>query len=213
MRGFIRLSKSVHFLLHSLRATTQRRQITFEVRGSTFSITGDQDRPLIECNEGHALIITGKHDAAIRRLQQVAESPAVRPALAALEGMARAYLATGDLDECDAILRKYEEGVAKDPVCRERIRGPRDGRHAGKLLLRQRRTAEALAFVHELPRTCASIEMIDCSSHFWVRYKAEALAASGDISNASRQLVATAAAETIVTLDQYAHFCRAASVV
>ncbi len=96
-------------------------------------ITGDQDRFLIECNEAHALIITGKYQAALRRLDAVADSSSVRPALAALEGMARAYLAIGTLDKCDLALARYEEGVAKDPGIENGIRRSLDRSHQGQI--------------------------------------------------------------------------------
>jgi DNA-binding NtrC family response regulator len=177
------------------------------------SVTGDQDRALIECNEGHLLITTGKYKAAIRRLQQVAESDAVRPALAAIEGMARAYLATGELDLCDEVLRRYEDGVSKAPAIDAEFVGRWTGVTRVKLLLRQRRYTLALAHASEC-LTEARRREDRLLVAFLGALRTEALALSADISTASQQIVSVAAAETsAVTPGQYGSFCRAGAVL
>jgi len=176
------------------------------------SITGDQDRYLIECNEAHSLIVMGKYEAALRRLRQVADSSSTRPALAALEGMARAYLATGDLNKCESALARYEDGVAKDPGVETEFVGRWTGVTRIKLLLRTGRGIEAAAYAADCLERARSRE--DRLLIAFLRaLRAESLAVSGNLDEAARELALTAAAEGVVTPDQYASFCRAASIV
>jgi DNA-binding NtrC family response regulator len=176
------------------------------------AITGDQDRALIECNDAHALIVTGKYEAALRRLRQVSESSAVRPALAALEGMARAYLATGELEKCESVLARYESGVAKDPGVETEFVGRWTGVTRLKLLLRQGLNTEAVAYASEcIERVGPRKDRLLIA--FLRSLRAEALALSGDLIGASGQVAEIACDEAIATPDQYAHFCRAASVL
>jgi len=175
-------------------------------------IAGDQDRFLIECNEAHALIITGKYQAALRRLDAVADSSSVRPALAALEGMARAYLAIGTLDKCDLALARYEEGVAKDPGIETEFVGRWTGVTKVKLLLRKGLFAKAVAYASDcLERMSLSEDRLLIAILRSLR--AESFALTGNFSEAARELVGIASTKESVTADQYASFCRAASVV
>ena len=175
------------------------------------AVTGDQDKALIEGNDAHALTVTGKYDAAIRRLGQVAESSAVRPALAALEGMARAYLAMDDLDKCDSALARYEEGIARDPGVETEFVGRWTDVTRVKLLLRKNRIQEAVAYVSDaIERVREREDRLLLA--FLRSLRVEALSRSGELSDASREIVAIGSAEGTVTSDQYASFCRAASV-
>ena len=178
---------------------------------SLLTTTGDQDRALIEGNDAHALTVTGKYEVAIRRLGQVAESTAVRPALAALEGMARAYLAMDDLDKCDSALARYEEGIAKDPGVEAEFVGRWTDVTRVKLLLRKSKISDAVVYVSDaLERVRTREDRLLLA--FLRSLRVESLARSGSLGEASREIVAIGSAEGAVTSDQYASFCRAASV-
>jgi tetratricopeptide (TPR) repeat protein len=175
------------------------------------SIVGEQDKHLIECNEAHALIVLGKFDGAMVRLEQVVESTAVRPALAALEGMARVFLATGRLEQCELVLARYEEGLQKRAGIETEFVGRWTAVTRLKLLIRKRCYREAADYASEAIER-ARLHKDRLLLAFLGALRAEALALCGNAADASREIAALTTAEE-VTPDQYAAFCRAASVI
>jgi DNA-binding NtrC family response regulator len=175
-------------------------------------VVGDQDKHLIECNEAHALIVLGKFDAAMLRLEQVVESTAIRPALAALEGMARIFLATGRLERCESVLARYDEGLRKGPGVETEFVGRWTAVTRLKLLLRRCCYQEATIFASEAIER-ARLHKDRLLLAFLGALRAEALALCGNTANASLEITELTAAEDVVTPDQYAAFCRAASVI
>ena len=73
---------------------------------------------IIECNEGHAALVTGRFGAAEARLRRAAADLPHHStgALGGLDGLARLYLATGRLDECDGTLKQMDALLATDPT-------------------------------------------------------------------------------------------------
>src|SRR5688572_19250790 len=72
------------------------------------SVVGEGFFPVIECNEGHLLLVTGHYDSAERHLRKVAGNDSPQFALAALDGLARLHLVAGRLDDCDRALSDCE---------------------------------------------------------------------------------------------------------
>ena len=72
-------------------------------------------RSIIECNEGHAALVTGRFTVAEDRfLRAISETRHKYSALGSLEGLARLFLATGRLDECDDTLKRIANLVETD---------------------------------------------------------------------------------------------------
>lgn len=71
-------------------------------------ITGANLEAILDCNEGHALAALGRFDHATRKLNSASAAPSALLAFGALEGLARVYLATKRLDECEEILNRIE---------------------------------------------------------------------------------------------------------
>jgi tetratricopeptide (TPR) repeat protein len=69
-----------------------------------------------EANLGHLYAMVGDHPRALETLSKVARSPSA-PRLAALsacEGMARAYLSQGRLEQCQEVLEQLDTAAAED---------------------------------------------------------------------------------------------------
>ena len=71
-------------------------------------LAGSGLSPVIDCNEGHLQIILGRFASAERSLLRVAASTSREFALGSLEGLARLYLLTDRLAECEQALGRYD---------------------------------------------------------------------------------------------------------
>jgi DNA-binding NtrC family response regulator/tetratricopeptide (TPR) repeat protein len=77
-------------------------------------ITGSRERTLIDCNEAHALLVTGKFKSATERFRTVLQKDTGLARLGAMEGLARAYLSAGKLAECEDTLDAHDALIAQD---------------------------------------------------------------------------------------------------
>jgi DNA-binding NtrC family response regulator len=123
-----------------------RRFERYAAEGRRLSaITGHANSDVVmDTNDAHFALIRGDFDKAATLLQRTLHSPAgIHIELAALEGLARIYLALGELDDCDRTLKHIET------VRRDRLQSAYTVRGAAnlrvKLLIRRGRWEEAAA--------------------------------------------------------------------
>jgi DNA-binding NtrC family response regulator len=171
-------------------------------------LTGNRQRAIIECNEGHALLGLGKFSAAIDRFKSLVAGDAGLPVLAALDGLARSYLAADDLDRCSEALEKLYGFVELDPNLSSAFAARWTSITNAKLLLRRglyERAESAIA--QDFARASTSEDkllgvMLKC-------LRVEALAGSNQPEQASKLLATLALVKMPITPDQYAMYYRA----
>ena len=175
-------------------------------------ITGDRHKKLINCNEGHVLLALGRFDAAIRCFQEVASHAQGAVLVAALDGLARAYLATDDTDACKAVLDHWIGSVGDNQLLANSFSGRWTPITRIKLSLRLRSYNEALEQIKtELERAQRLND--DLLRAFLLCLKAEALASVGHAAGAGESLFHVVHPAIIDTPDLLAAYYRASGIL
>jgi DNA-binding NtrC family response regulator len=174
-------------------------------------VAGDGLLPIIECNEAHALTVTGDFAAAERRLRKVATIDSPQIALGALEGLARLYLVTDQLTQCAQTLADCASLAAN-----LRISSAFAGRWSSathlKLFLRRGECAEAATAVDGYLQTGRELDdKVLCAVLSFL--KAEALAGIGDVATAVAILLRFGATDAIADSGLQSSYYRALGTV
>jgi hypothetical protein len=101
-------------------------------------VTGSRERTLIDSNEGHVFLVTGRLKAATERFRAVVETDKGLARLGAMEGLARVYLASGQIAECEATLNAHDTLLAGDEYLAAAFTGRWTAATHVRLLLRRR---------------------------------------------------------------------------
>jgi tetratricopeptide (TPR) repeat protein len=109
------------------------------------SITGARDAGVIECNLGHAMLVLGKFEPAEAYFEHVLKNGTAISKFSALEGLARVFLATGNLTRCEETLDAHDAFLLEDKTLALAFSGRWAASTRGRLLLKQGRWAEAAA--------------------------------------------------------------------
>ena len=104
------------------------------------TVAGDGFLPVIDCNEGHLLVVMGRYEAAEQRLRKIAGSDSLSSPLGALDGLARLYLATGRLADCEHALSACDSVEMEPDTITAAFAGRRSVLTRVKLLLARTRT-------------------------------------------------------------------------
>jgi DNA-binding NtrC family response regulator/tetratricopeptide (TPR) repeat protein len=163
--------------------------------------------PIIDCNEAHSLIVMGQFKAAEKCLRKVAGSDSPQIALGALEGLARLYLATDQLSECERTLA-HCESLTSHPSIASAFAGRWSSNTHLKLLLRtgafERAAVEAERYLLQAHQLDDKVLLAALSF-----LKAEALAGHGQLSPALRTLVPFGSSDGVAACGQQAAYYRA----
>jgi DNA-binding NtrC family response regulator len=167
--------------------------------------------PIIECNEAHALTITGDFASAERRLRKVAESDSPQIALGALEGLARLYLVTDRLVECEKTLSDCAS-LATDLKISSAFAGRWSSATRLRLLLRQGAFSEAAKDAAIYLQNARELDdKVLCAVLSFL--KAEAVAGTGEAAVAARSLAGFGATEAIADSGLQSSYYRAVGSV
>jgi len=107
------------------------------------SVTGNRDG-VIECNLGHAMLVLGKLQPAETYFKHVLEHGSAQSRFSALEGLARVYLAAGDLARCTTTLDEHEAFLLHDRNLALAFSGRWATSTRIRLLLKQKEYSEAI---------------------------------------------------------------------
>ena len=146
---------------------------------------GEYQTPTLDCNQAHALLVTGEFESAERLFRRVVARERRFFAASALEGLARTYLAKGELEACASTVQEFSK-VAHDGGLGDSFAARWTGVTEIKLLLLQKEWPRAAARVAELIATAEAIDdraLLGCLRLL----RCEALAAAGR----SREAIAT----------------------
>jgi DNA-binding NtrC family response regulator/tetratricopeptide (TPR) repeat protein len=175
-------------------------------------LVGEGFLPVIECNEGHLLLAAGRYEAAEQRLRKVALSDSSQFAIGALDGLARLYLATGRLDECETALTTSECMPLEASGNATPIAGRGNAVTRVRLLQARGKHREA----HEqAERFLVQVRKMNYESLVGELsfHKAEALAGDGAVREAVATLAPFATTEFVATPGQQASYYRALAVI
>ena len=148
------------------------------------SVVGEGFVPVIECNEGHLLLVTGHYDVAERHLRKVAGNDSPQFALAALDGLARLYLVAGRVEDCERALLDCESFSTEPEGVAAAFAGRRSSVTRIKLLQSQERHQEACSEADKSLVNARRVhdQMLVADLSF---LKAESLARNGAIADAA----------------------------
>jgi len=152
------------------------------------SVTGSRDAGVIECNLGHATLAIGRLQSAESFFKQVLEHGTPLSRFGALEGLARVYLASGDLKRCAETLEAHESFLLHDRNLILALSGRWTAATRVRLLLKQGDCAQAIAIARGALESAEKL-----ADRILVNDLAclitEALARVGDNVAAARQLL------------------------
>jgi DNA-binding NtrC family response regulator len=131
------------FFLDFLECNYRGAITNLERARALLAITGSRERTLIECNQAHALLVTGRFRAATERFRSVVDADAGLARLGAMEGLARVYLADGKLAECEQTLDTHDRLLARDHHLRAAFPGRWTAATRIRLLLVKKQFATA----------------------------------------------------------------------
>jgi DNA-binding NtrC family response regulator/tetratricopeptide (TPR) repeat protein len=109
------------------------------------SVTGSKYAGVIDCNLGHAALVLGKLDAAENHFVSVLNHGTPTDRFSALEGLARVYLASGDLERCAQTLETHESYLLHDRALALAFSGRWASATQVRLLLKHGKYDEAAA--------------------------------------------------------------------
>jgi DNA-binding NtrC family response regulator/tetratricopeptide (TPR) repeat protein len=159
------------------------------------SITGSRELSGIECNHGHAMLVTGRLRAAEACFLRVVENDSGLSRFGALEGLARVYLATGELNRCSETLDAHDAFLLRDKNLSSALSGRWTPSTRVRLLLKQ-------GCFHEAAQTAkSSLEAAErLKDRFVVNdltyLLAESLSNCGQSTAAARALLSLTARDT-----------------
>lgn len=144
-----------------------------------------------DSNLAHSQVLTGDYQGASNTFQRLLASPKTEHvhALAAVEGLARIYLATGNLAKCQEALARIEEELANDPALKNIFHIRWASITKARMLLQQHRAADAAAFLNTSFFDLKDLEDEPLLTTIHLT-RARALAMLGDTPNAAAQLFA-----------------------
>jgi DNA-binding NtrC family response regulator len=153
------------------------------------ALHADQSRANV--NTGHFAVITGDYSAAERALKEVTQSDLTSriAKLAAADGLARCFLATGRLHECDDVLTAIERAAANDAALTH-VRGVQSAVITrARLLLKTGDAATAIKQLERLqPQNSEGLDRpLLVTAHLTA---AEALTVTGQIAASASHLAA-----------------------
>ncbi|MGH9236919.1 MAG: sigma 54-interacting transcriptional regulator [Vicinamibacterales bacterium] len=109
------------------------------------STTGARDAGVIECNLGHAMLVLGRFKPAEAYFEHVLKHGTPLTKFSALEGLARVFLATGNLSRCEETLGAHDAFLLEDRNLALAFAGRWAASTRSRLLLKQGRWTEAAA--------------------------------------------------------------------
>ncbi len=168
---------------------------------------GIVQKPVIDCDEAHALMMAGRFDGAARLLQEVVQIGPSLFALGALDGLARIHLATNGLDECENVLARFELLAAPHAGVATAFAGRSTPTVRVRLLLRKHLWQQAVDEADSHLKSAQQFRDRLLVAHLGC-LKAEALAGAGLIYAGSKAIVA--ADEASLIPDQQGGYYRAA---
>jgi DNA-binding NtrC family response regulator len=200
------------FFLDFLEARFENALSHLKTARRLMPLVGSRQRSLIDCNEGHALLALGRFEEAMERLNHLASGKPSLATLAALDGLARAYLATDQLDRCRETLAHFQQVAERDTSLSTAFAGRWTSITRTKLLLRLGLFQDAC---NQLENDVSQAERL--ADRLLVGFlkclQAEALAGAGRSSDAARALVRIEIDGHLSTPDCIASYSRAAGVV
>ena len=152
------------------------------------AVTGSRDAGVIECNLGHAALFLGRLQPAESCFKNVIEHGAGLSRFGALEGLARVYLAAGDLTRCAETLETHESFLLQDRNLVSALSGRWTAATRVRLLLKQGLYPEAAATGKRALDSAEKLSDRILISELTCLL-AEAQAGCGDAATAARQLL------------------------
>ena len=158
------------------------------------SITGARDSGVIECNLGHAMLVLGKFEPAEAYFEHVLKNGTALSKFSALEGLARVFLATGQLTRCEETLDAHDTFLLEDKTLALAFSGRWAASTRGRLLLKQARWPEAAAITKTFLESAEELsDRILVSELTYL--SAEAAVGSGEAAYGARQLLQLSASD------------------
>lgn len=169
-------------------------------------------RPLLDCNEGHALLAMGRFAAAEMKLRRIVEGELPLFALGALEALARLYLVTDRLEDCERSLTQFANAVTDKPGAGKAFGGRWIAGTRLKLLMRRAKWQEAAEEARlYIENTRGPGDSLLRSTLLCLRV--EALAGLPDVKGVGVALASAALATGADVPERHAAYYRAAAVV
>ncbi|MBI4266454.1 MAG: sigma 54-interacting transcriptional regulator [Acidobacteria bacterium] len=165
---------------------------------------------VFDCNEGHTALVRGRFQKAENILRRVVESSHTYSVLGALDGLARLYLATNRLDDCEVTLGQIDSFVAADSRLQTGLTSRCAAITRVKLSLRKGSWDTALS---EMSKALAKAAAVNDESMMSALafLKAEVLSATGRFREAANSLlVATQTAPLLPERRAEFHYSTAA---
>ena len=175
-------------------------------------ITGSRDAGVIECNLGHATLVLGRLESAEAFFKQAVEHGTALSRFGALEGLARVYLASGDLKRCAETLEEHESFLLQDRNLVLALSGRWTAATRVRLLLRQDHCVEAVQTAKsalEVAETLSDRILVNELTFL----SAEAQARNGDATAAAKQLIRLLTRDPIQSGKEDAMYYRALGCV
>ena len=107
------------------------------------SVTGTRESGVIDCNEGHLMMVLGRFQAAEALFRRVVQNDDGLNRFGALEGLARLYLFTEELPKCSEMLDAHETFLLHDRNLARALSGRWTAATRVRLLLKQAQFQEA----------------------------------------------------------------------
>ena len=195
------------FFLDFLECDYRAALMHVERSKALLRITGSRERTLIECNEAHVLLVTGRLKAATERFRAVIESDEGLARLGAIDGLARVHLCAGQLDDCEAALNAHDALLGSDEYLAAAFTGRWTAATRVRLLLKKGSFEVAAATADQCIQHVETLKDRLLAAELTC-LRSEALASLGQIGEAARALTIMdhrAATKPVGQLASYYH--------
>ena len=152
------------------------------------SVTGSRNAGVLECNLGHAMLVLGRLQPAETYFRHVLEHGPALSRFSALEGLARLYLAAGELSRCEETLEQHESFLLRDKSLALAFSGRWAAATHIRLLIKQGSYVDAAALAKVSLESAAKLSDRILVSELTCLL-AEALVGSGKTKDGASQLL------------------------